>query len=150
MPFGSNSRCGATLGVTHVQTFQTFCQDLPDSNSRRHYAIWVYFRMRRDPWSNSCPDIPDIFSRPSRLKFSARLCNLGLNPDAARSLERLMSRHFRHFVKTFQTQILGATMPFGSNSGCGATLGATHVQTFQTFFPDLPDSNSRRDSAIWV
>ena len=92
----------------------------------------------------------DLMSRHSRLKLSARLCNLGLNPDAARPLVRLMSRIFRPYVQTFQTQTLGATVQFGSKSGCGATLGATHVQNFQTLCPDIPDSNSRRDYAIWV
>ena len=107
-------------------------------------------RMWCDPWSDSCPDIPDILSRPSRLKFSAQLCNLGLNPDAARPVARFMSRLSRPYDKTFKIQTLGATMPFGSKSRCGATLGATHVQIFQTLCPDFPDSNSWRDSAIWV
>ena len=107
-------------------------------------------RRRRDPWRDSRPDFPDFLSSLSRLKLSARLCNLGLNPDAARPLVRLMSRIFRPYVKTFQTQTLGATVQFGSKSGCGATLGATHVQNFQTLCPDIPDSNSRRDCAIWV
>ena len=75
-------------------------------------------------------------SRFSRLKLSARLCNLDLNPDAARPLARLMYRLSRPYVQIFQTQTRGATMQFGSKSGCGATLGttlgATHVQTFQT------------------
>ena len=70
------------------------------------------------------------------------------------SLERLdLSRAVGHGtiqVQTFQTQNLGATMQFGSKSGYGATLGASHVQTFQTLCPDFPDSDSRRDYAIWV
>ena len=143
--------------------------------------------MRRDPWCDSCPEFSDLMSRHSRLKLSARLRNLGLNPDAARPLARLTSRLSRLYVKTFQTQTLGATVQFGSKSGCGATLGATHVQNFQTAYvqtfqtqtlgatvqfgsksgcsatlgathvqnfqtlcPDIPDSNSRRDCAIWV
>ena len=106
-------------------------------------------RRRHDPWRDSRPDFPDFMSRLSRLKLSARLFNLGLNPDAARTLVRLMSRIFRPYVQTFQTQNLGATVQFGSKSGCGATLGATHVQNFQTLCPDIPDSNSRRDCAIW-
>ena len=61
-----------------------------------------------------------------------------------------MSRLSGPYVQTFQTQTLGATMQFGSESECGATHGATHVQFFQTVGPDLPDSNSRRDYAIWV
>ena len=36
----------------------------------------------------------------------------------------------RHSYQTFQNQTLGATMQFVFKSGCGATLGATHVQTF--------------------
>ena len=104
----------------------------------------------RDPRHDSCPDFPDLLPRLSRLKPSARLCNLGLNPDAARPLARLMSRLSRPYVQTFQIQTLGATMQFGSDSGCGATLGATHVQTFQTLCPDFPDANTRRDYAVWV
>ena len=143
--------------------------------------------MPRDPWRDSCPYFPDLLSRLSRLKLSARLCNFGLNPDAAqylarlcpdfpdfrcrpfqtrtldpnlhflvlnqdaaRSIAPLMSRHSRPFVQTFQTQTLGAIIQFSFKSECGATLGATHFQTFQTVYPDFPDSNSRRDSTIWV
>ena len=50
-----------------------------------------------------------LMSRLSRLKLSARLCNLGLNPDAVRPLARLMSRLPRAYVQTFLTQTLGAT-----------------------------------------
>ena len=141
--------------------------------------------MPRDPWRDSCPDFPDLLSRLSRLKLSARLCNFGLNPDAAqylarlcpdfpdfmsrlsrmnlsvrlcnlnsnpnaaRALARLVSRLSKSYVHTFQTQTLGLTLHFGSKSGCSALLGATHVQTFQTFCPDFPDSNSRRDSSLF-
>ena len=102
---------------------------------------------RRDP----CPDFPNLISRLSRLKLSARLCNWGLNPDAARPFARRMSRLSRlklavrlcnldlnldaprplarpmsrlskPYIQTFQTQTLGATMQFGSESGCGATM----------------------------
>ena len=90
--------------------------------------------MRRDYWRDPCPDFPDLISRFCRLKRSARLCNLDLNPDAAQPLARLMPRLPRPYVQTFQTE----------------TLGATHVQTFQTLCPDFPDSNSWRESAIWV
>ena len=117
-----------------------FC---PGSNSRNDSAIWVYIRIRLVPWHDSCPDFPDLVSRLSRLKLSARLCILGLNPDAARPLVRLMSRHSRPYVQTFQTQTLGATLQFGSKSGYIATIGAFHVQTSQTLCPDFPDSNSR-------
>ena len=172
--------------------------------------------MRRDPWRDFCPDFSDFMTRLSRLKLSARLCNLGLNPDAARPLTRFLSRlsrsydktfqnqalganlHFlglkleaeqplvrlmsRHsrlkllaricklglnqdaalplarllarfsrlYVQTFQTQTLGAILQFGSKSRCGATIGVTHVQTFQTLCLDFADSNARRDSAIWI
>ena len=123
--------------------------------------------MRRDPWRDSCPDFPDLMTRLSRLKLLARICNLGLNreaarrlarfipdftdlmtrlsrfklsrlctlglnADAAQPLARLMSRISRPYLKTFQTQTLGANVHFGSKCGCGATLGATHVQTLQT------------------
>ena len=143
--------------------------------------------MRRDPWRDFCPDFSDFLTRLSRLKLSARLCNLGLNPDAARLLTRFLSRLSRSYDKTFQTQALGANLHFlglkleaaqplarlmsrlsrpyvqtfptqtlganlqiGSKSGCGATLGATFSQIFQTLCPDFPDSNSQRDFAIWV
>ena len=78
-----------------------------------------------------------LISRLSRLKLSARLCNLVLNPDAALPLARLMSRLFTPYVQTLQTQTLGATMQFGSKSGCGATLGATQVQTFRPYIQTL-------------
>ena len=87
--------------------------------------------MRRDPWLDSCPDFPDLMTRLSRLKLLARICNLGLNPDAARPLARLMSRLSRPYVQTFPTQTLGANLQFGSKSGCGATRGAA--------CPDFPD-----------
>ena len=106
--------------------------------------------MRRHPWSYSCPDIPDLMSKFSRLSLSARLCNLELNPNAARTLARLVSRLSRPYVHTFQTPTLGLTLHSGSKSGCSAILGATHVQTFQTFCPVFPDPNSRRDSAVLV
>ena len=89
--------------------------------------------MRRDPWRDSCPDLTERLSRLSRLKLSERLCNLGLNPDAVRPLTRLMSKLDRWYTQTFQTQTLGATMQFGSKSGCGAT----HVQKLQTICPDF-------------
>ena len=105
--------------------------------------------MTRHPWRYSGTDIPDLMSRFSRLNLSARLCNLDLNPDAARPLALLVSILSTIYVHTFQTQTLGLTLHFGSKSGCGAILGATHDQPFQTFCSDFPDSNSRRDSAIW-
>ena len=102
LPFGFKSRCGTTLGAINFEIFQTLCPNFPDSNSWRDSAIWVQNRMRRDPWSESCPDIPDILSIPSRLKFSARLCNLGLNPDAARPVARFKSRLSRPYEQDFQ------------------------------------------------
>ena len=95
--------------------------------------------MRRGPWRDSCPDFPDRMTRLSKLELSARLCNLGLNPDAARPLARFMSRFSRPYVQTFQNQTLAANMQFGSKSGWGATLGATLVQNLQTLCPDFPD-----------
>ena len=83
-----------------------------------------------------------LMSRLARLKLSARLCNLGLNPDAARPLARLMSRLSRPYVQTLQTQTLGVTMQFGSKSVCGAILGATHVQNFQFLCPDYQRDSS--------
>ena len=102
------------------------------------------------PLADFCPDFSDLMTRLSRLKLSARLCNLGLNPIAARPLARFLSRLSRTDVQTtFQTRAVGANLQFGSKSGCGATLGATHVQTFQTLCPDFPDSNCWRESEIW-
>ena len=88
--------------------------------------------MRRDPWRDSCPDFPDLMCRLSRLKLLVRLCLLGLNPDAARPLAQLIFKISRPYVPTFQIQTLGATLQFGSKSGCRAARGAIHVQTFQT------------------
>ena len=106
--------------------------------------------MRRDTWRNSCPDFPDLMSRLSRLKLLGRICNLGLKPDAARPVGRIMSRFSRLYDKTFRSQTLGANVQFGPKCGCSATRGATHDQTFQTLCPDFPDSNSWRGLAIWV
>ena len=93
--------------------------------------------MRRDPWRDSCPDFPDLMSRLSRLELLARICNLSLNPDAARPVGRFMSRLSRPYDKTFNTQTLGANVQFGSKSGCSATLARlmsrlsrSYVQTF--------------------
>ena len=72
------------------------------------------------------------YSRLSQLKLSARICSLGLNPDAVRPLARFLSRFFRLYDKTLKNETLGANLQFGSKSGCGATLGAIFVQTFQT------------------
>ena len=106
--------------------------------------------MRRDTWRNSCPDFPDLMSRLSQLKLLARICNLGLKPDAGRPVGRFMSRFSRPYDKTFRSPTLGANVQFGPKCGCSATRGATHDQTFQTSCPDFPDSNSRQESAIWV
>ena len=51
-----------------------------------------------------------------------------------------MFRLSRPYLQTFQTQTLSATLQLRSRSGCDATVGATHVQTFQTLCPDFPDS----------
>ena len=136
---GSKSGCSATLGTTLVQTFQTLCPDFPDSNCWRESSIWDQIRMRRNPWHDSCPDFPDLMSRLSRLKLLARICNLGLNPDAARPVGRFMSRLFRPYDKTFKVETLGATLQFGSKSECGATLGTILVQTVQNLYTDSPD-----------
>ena len=95
--------------------------------------------MRRDPWRDSCPDFPDLMSRLYRLEVLARICNLSLNPDAARPVGLFMPRRSRPYDKTFNTQTLGANVQFGSKSGCSATLARlmsrlsrAYVQTFQT------------------
>ena len=130
--FGLNPDRARPLAWFMSRNSRPFCPDFLESNSRRDYAIWVKTAMRRDPWHDSCPDYPEFMSRLSRLKFSARICSLELNPDAARPLARLSSRFFRPNVQTFQTQLLGVTLQFASKSRCGATLGAIHVQAFQT------------------
>ena len=95
--------------------------------------------MRRDPWRDSCPDFPDLTSRLSRLELLARICNLSVNPDAARPVGRFMSRLSRPYDKTFNTQTIGANRQFESKSGCSATLmrlistlSRSFVQTFPT------------------
>ena len=93
--------------------------------------------MRRDPGRDSCPDFPRLMSGLSILKLSARLCSLGLNPDATRPMERLMSRLSSSYV---QTQIFGATMQFGSESGCGATMAdKARLSRPRRRMPDFPD-----------
>ena len=93
--------------------------------------------MRRDPWRDSCPDFPDLMTRLSRLKLSARLCNLGLNQDTSRPLARFMSRLPRLYVQTFQTQTLGETRQFGLNPNGARTLArliARHSRSFVQIF----------------
>ena len=91
-------------------------------------------------------------TRLSRLKLSARLCNLGLYPKAAfntqtlganvqfgsksgcsPTLARLISTLFRSYVQTFPTRTLGANLQFGSKSGCGATLGGFLSRLFRPY-----------------
>ena len=91
------------------------------------------------------------FSRLSRLKLSSRLGNLGLNPDAAPTFTRLMSRLSRPFVQTFHIKTLGATLHFWSNSRCGATrafwvliqMRRDHWRDSCLDFPDLMSRHSR-------
>ena len=56
--------------------------------------------MRHNPWRDPCLDFSDLMSRLSRLKLSARLCNLGLNLDAVRPFKftplLLSLRHIHH------------------------------------------------------
>ena len=106
--------------------------------------------MRRDAWHDSCPDCPELMCRLSRLELLAQICILGLNPDAARPLARLMSRLSRPYVQTFQTQTVGENLQFETKSGCGATLGTILVQTVQNLCADFQHSNSWREWAIWV
>ena len=61
--------------ATHVQTYDFF-PDFLYSRSPGGYAISVCIRMRRDP-------LRSLVSRISSLKLSVRLCNLGLDSDAA-------------------------------------------------------------------
>ena len=133
------------------------CPHFPDLMSRlsrlEHSAQVCNLGLNLDaarPFADFCPDFSDLMTRHSRLKLSARLCNLSVNPNAARPLARFLSRLSRTFMQTFQTRIVGANLQFGSKSGCGATLGATHVQTFQSLCPDFPDANCWRKSAVWV
>ena len=138
--FGSKS--GSATLARLMSTLSSLCPGFPDSNTRPKFAIWVSIWMRRDPWRifvlvqdfsslgamcNLGPRflsrLSELMTRLSRLKLSARLCNLGLNPNAA-----LLSRLSRTYVQTFQTRTVGANLQFGSKSGCVATLGATHVR----------------------
>ena len=97
-------------------------------------------RMRRDTWRDSCPDFANLMTRFSRLELLARIWNLGLNPDAARPLARLMSRLSRPFDKTFQTQALGVNVHFlGLSPDAARPLARLmskssrlYVQVFQT------------------
>ena len=156
--FGSKSGCGATLGATDVQTFQTFLSRL---SRVKLSARLCNLGLNRD----ATRPLARLKSRRFRVELLARICNLLLNPDAARPLARfsrpydkifqtqalganlhflclnleaarplarLMSRLSRPYVQTFQTRTLGAILQFGSKSGCGAHLGAIFVQTFQT------------------
>ena len=82
-----------------------------------------------------------VMSRISRP--TARLCNLGLNPDAARPLARLISRLSSPYVQTFQTQTLGATaiwVSIGKRRGHGG-YGATFATKERLSRPrrDFPD-----------
>ena len=149
LQFGSKPGCGATLGTTFVQIFQTLCPDFPDSNSWRETAFLVVIRRRRDPWHYSCPDFPDLMTILFRLKLLSRISIFGSKSGSGASLGAIHSRLYRPYDKTFKVQTL-ATMHFGSKRRCGATPGATHVQNFQTLSQDFPDSNSRRECAFWV
>ena len=121
------------------------CPDIPDllssfsrpKLSARLCSFGLKIQMRRNTWRDSCPHFPDFMSRLSRMKLSARSSNLVVNPIEAPPLALLMSRHSRPYVQNFQTESLGASMQFRSKSECGAILGATRVQTFQTLGADL-------------
>ena len=132
-----------TIGMFYdaVISFGTFCVSFQQKCYLKPFNLGM---------SRFLPPTARLMSERSRLNFSARLCNLGLNPDALRPLARIMSRFSRLHVQTFQTQTLGASMQLGSESGCGATLGTTHAKIFQTLYSDFPDSSSRRDWAIWI
>ena len=137
--FGSKSGCSATLMRLISTLSRSFVQTFP---TRTLGAA--------QPLADFCPDFSDLMTRFSGLKLSARLCNLGLNPEAARPLARFLSRLFRPYDKTFNVETLGATLQFGSKSECGATLGTILVQTVQNLCADFPDSNCWRKSAFWV
>ena len=94
--------------------------------------------MRRDPWRDSCPDFPHLMSRLFRLELLARICNLSLNPDAARPVGRFMSRLSRLYDVTFNTQTFGANVQFGSKSGCSATLARLISTLFRSYVQTFP------------
>ena len=144
-------------GITEAAVFVCFVQTSHPKNKpsqivavRQNFAIGTISKISALAvhYCKSLSRKSEFMSRLSKLKFSARLFISGLNPDAARPLARLMSRFSRPYVQTFQTQTLGATRQCGSKSRCGATLGANHVQTFQTLCPIFPHSKSRRNYAI--
>ena len=102
-------------------------------------------------------DLPKI-GRESLLRPMSRLSRPNLSMSRfSRPMSRLSRPNFgmsrlswpttRLMYRFSRLKLLGATMQFGSKSGCGATLGATHVQIVCS---DFPVSNSRRDYAIWV
>ena len=149
LQFGSKSGCSATLARLISTLSRSYVQTFPT----RTLGATLQFGSKSECGATlgiSCPDCPELMCRLSRHEMLAQICSLDLNPDAARSLARLMSRLSRPYDQTFQTQIVGENLQFGTKSGCGATLGTTHVQTFQTLCPDFPDANSWRESAIWV
>ena len=147
--FGSKSGCSATLARLISTLSRSYVQTFPTQT----LGVILQFASKSGcgaTLGGFCPDFSDLMTRLSGLKLSARLCNLGLNPEAARPLARFLSRLLRPFDKTFKVETLGATLQFGSKSECGATLGMILVQTVQNLCADFPDSNCWRKSAFWV
>ena len=93
--------------------------------------------MRPDPWRDSCPDFPDLMSRLSRRELLARICNLGLNPDAARPVGRFMSRLSIPYEKTFNNQTLGV------NVQCNLGPNPDAARPWRDSCPYFPDLMSR-------
>ena len=60
--------------------------------------------MRRDPWRDSCTDFPDLMSRLSRLKLSARLHGATFQTNAERALlsKPLRTRRDQEIIPRYQ------------------------------------------------
>ena len=147
--FGSKSGCGATLARLMSTLSRSYIQTFPAQTLGAN----LQFGCKSGCGATLGGFLSRVFifmTRVSGLKLSARLCNLGPNPEAARPLARCLPRLFRPYDKTFRAETLGATLQFGSKSGSGATLGTILVQTVQNLCADFPDSNCWRKSAVWV
>ena len=95
--------------------------------------------MRRDPWSDSCPDIPDILFRPSRFKFSAQLCYFGSKSGCGATLGVIHFGIFQTLCPDFPDPNSRTTMKLGLNQYGERPLtqlmsrhSRSFVPTFQT------------------
>ena len=95
--------------------------------------------MQRDPWRDSCIDFPDLMTRLSRFKLSARLSHLDLYPDAVRPLARDSCPDFPDLLSRLSRLKLSARLrTLGLNPDAAqylarllSRLSRLYVQTFQ-------------------